>query len=100
MTIKCLTEHLLFARFCALGRDYRMSKKESLTQELTNWKSKEAMLTAICRTHAVGKCRCYRGRGGERLLPQKGRSGDKTSLPAAPPCRSCSGHSVTCPFSV
>lgn len=90
LTIKHLTEHLLFARFCAPGRGYGMSKKESLTQELTNWKSKEATLTAIRRTDTGGaSVRCSRGRGGERLLPQKGRSGDKTSLPVAPPCDDC-----------
>lgn len=50
-----LIEHLLFARFCAWGRGYRMSKEEALTQELTNLKSKEATLTAICRRDAVGQ---------------------------------------------
>lgn len=77
MTIKCLIEHLLFVSFCAWGRGYRMNKKESLTQELTDWKSKEATLTVICRMYEQGgKCRALQGAEEEKAFyPRKAGTG-------------------------
>lgn len=54
-----------------------MNKKESLTQELTDWKSKEATLTVICRMDEQGgKCRALQGAEEEKAFyPRKAGTG-------------------------